>query len=283
MTCYYPLLGLPKGLDASVSYFSHTHNQFADKDDRTPHCHQRQLALYQMIDGKWKLRDQLLLPRFGDVTLHASTYGLSEGELIVVVPLTEDTPIEDSTDLLPKPSSKRVDQSPIAERGCLAFHWRGISSSYQGEYPLRMAEVNGGSFLSFDPLLKPDPAAGKSLVILMSISRRHNPTTYTLELFDGTSKEILSSVNHCQNRCTVLDLPAEGVGPGPIVMRGSNWVGIPITIKLSKDGEPASMSVEHAHPPTELFWGTDRFAGSKKIKSSWMGMKLKATTSATKI
>jgi hypothetical protein len=277
MSCYYPLLGLPHAIDASITLFSHTHNQRVTDNQCLPSLHQREVALYAPKNGQWVLRDKPTLPLNGDLQIYASTYGLAPGELIVAVPLSTGTPIEDRTDILPIPSSKRVDQSPIAERGCLAFHWRGVTSSYQGEYPLRMADVEGGSFLSFDPLLKSDPSAGGCLVVLISIKRRHDPSSHSLELFDGRSKKLLASIQHHQNSCTILEVPAEGLSEGPLVMRGSGWVGIPIVIRLSRLDAPASMSVEHTHPPTELFWDQDRFAGSRKIKSAWMGMKASST------
>jgi hypothetical protein len=137
-----------------------------------------------------------------------------------------------------------------------------------------MAEVKGGSFLSFDPLLKPDPAVGRSLVVLVSISRIHDPSPLTLELFNLSSRELLRTMNHVKNRCTVVDLPEEGVNTGPLVMRGRGWVGIPIVIRLSREEAPPSMSVEHTHPPTELFWEEDRLPGSRIVKSAWMGIQL---------
>jgi hypothetical protein len=56
--------------------------------------------------------------------------------------------------------------------------------------------------------------------------------------------------------------------------RGSGWVAIPIVLRLSRVGAPASMSVEHTHPPTELFWEEDRVPGSRQVKRSWLGMRV---------
>jgi len=278
MSCYYPLLGLPHAIDASITLLSHTHNQRAVNNQCLPTLHEREVALYSPKNDLWALRDRFTLPISSEIEIYASTYGLAPGELMVAVPLPKDAPINHRTTLLPVPLSKRVDQSPIAERACLEFHWRGITCSYQGEFPLRIAEVDGGSFLSFDPLLKPDPSAGRSLVVVMSINRSPIPSSLPLEIFDGQSKTCVASLNHQQNSCTILDVPAEGWSEGPLVMRGSGWVGIPIVIKLSRLDAPPSMSVEHNHPPTELFWDRDRLAGSRQIKRSWLSMKLHPKT-----
>ena len=278
MSCYYPLLGLPAGLEASLTVSSHTLNQCASPGQRSPHPHRLDLALYGSSDGQWSLYDKLRVPRSGDVEVRASTYGLAPGDLLVAVPLVSDTPTEPRPEILPKPASKRLDRSPVAERCSLAFQWRGITSSYQGEYPLRMAEVQGGSFLSFDPLLKPDPAVGRTLVVLVSISRIQDPSHLALELFDSNSRRLLAAKDHYRNRCTIVELPPEGFSPGPLAMRGKGWVGIPIVIRLSTEESPPSMSVEHTHPPTELFWEEDRLQGSRIVKSSWMDIQLNTAT-----
>jgi hypothetical protein len=274
MSCYYPLLGLPHGIEASLTYSSHTLNQRAGHGHTVPRQHRLALALYAPRDGQWLLRDKLTVEPHGDRVVRASSYRLAPGELMVAVPVADDAPLEASASLLPKPCGKRVDRSPVAERCSLGFHWQGISSSYQGEYPLRMAEMEGGSFLSFDPLLKPDPAVGCSLVVLMTISRRHDPSPLPLELMDGGSRRLLATRQHHRNRCTVVEVPEGGFSAGPLVMRGSGWVAIPIVLRLSRVGAPASMSVEHTHPPTELFWEEDRVPGSRQVKRSWLGMRV---------
>ena len=279
MSCYYPLLGLPHDIDASLTVSSHTLNQRADPRAPSPLPHALDLALYGPDGDGWVLRDRLPIPLRGDRMVRASTYGLAPGEVLVAVPLSPDTPPAARTPLLPRPVSKRVDRSPVAERCRLAFHWRGVSSSYQGEYPLRMAEMEGGGFLSFDPLLKPDPAVGLSLVAVISVSRQPEASPLTLELFDGTSRARLATLGHRRNSCLVVEVPAEGLGSGPLVMRGQGWVGIPIVLRLSRLLTTPSMSVEHTHPPTELFWEEDRFRGSGRVKRTWLSLPLSSTSS----
>lgn len=274
MSCYYPLLGLPQGIDASLSYSSHTLNQRASKMQTIPLQHELSLALYGIEKGGWVLRDNLPVPAFGDRVVHASTYGLAPREMLVAVPVKSDTHLEERPALLPKPCSKRVDRSPVAERCNLTFHWREISSSYQGEYPLRMAELTGGSFLSFDPLLKPDPAVGRTLVVVMSVRRCHDAGVLPLELFDTTNRQLLTTLSHHWNGCTVVEIPDGGWDSGPLGMRGRGWVGIPIVLRLSRQDAPPSMGVEHTHPPTELFWEQDRQRGSGHLKRTWLSMEL---------
>lgn len=135
MSCYYPLLGLPDGIDAGLTYSSHTLNQCAQAHQTSPQQHDLDLALYGSRDREWILYDKLKVPIHGDREVRASTYGLAPGELLVAVPLPSNTRTEPRTTILPRPATKRVDRSPVAERCNLAFHWRGIISSYQGNIP----------------------------------------------------------------------------------------------------------------------------------------------------
>ncbi|MFN6338960.1 MAG: hypothetical protein ACK41W_09610, partial [Cyanobacteriota bacterium] len=92
MSCYYPLLGLPHDIDASLTVSSHTLNQRADPRAPSPLPHALDLALYGPDGDGWVLRDRLPIPLRGDRMVRASTYGLAPGEVLVAVPLSPDTP-----------------------------------------------------------------------------------------------------------------------------------------------------------------------------------------------
>jgi hypothetical protein len=72
----------------------------------------------------------------------------------------------------------------------------------------------------------------------------------------------------------VVEISPDEAAGGEIFMRSTTSLGIPIFITLSREDLPASMSVEHTHPPTELFSERDRMRGSRMIKSPWLGMPL---------
>jgi hypothetical protein len=61
---------------------------------------------------------------------------------------------------------------------------------------------------------------------------------------------------------------------GELFCRSTTSLGIPIYITLSRQDLPASMSVEHTHPPTEICTERDRLSGSRAIKSTWLGSTL---------
>lgn len=274
MSCYYPLFGLPHGLHSSVTFSSHTLNQRIALGS-TPRQHHLDLALYGNGDGGWRLRDRRPVPRPGGLVLDSRTYGLAPGDLLVCVPVPREQSLAAFSEQLPAPASKRIDRAPVAERCSLAFGWRGIESAYQGEYPLRMAELGSGTFFSGNPLLAADPAVGTNLVVLVSITRRDDPTLTSVELFEAGGRRLLRRIPHRRNRCTVIEVPPALVSTGELFLRCTQTVAIPIFLSLSSPDRPASMSVEHTHPPTELFWERDRLAGSRRIKATWLGARLR--------
>ncbi len=162
----------------------------------------------------------------------------------------------------------------MAERASLAFHWRGVTSSYQGEYPVRMAQLEKGTMVSFDALLQSGPTVGVNLLCLVNLGRRHDESEHRLELFDAQDHRLLQSMPYRRNGCCLVEIPPLQAAAHEVFVRSTTSLGIPILITLSREDLPASMSVEHTHPPTELFWDRDRLSGSRAIKRVWLGMPL---------
>ncbi len=273
MTCYYPLLGLCQGIVSSLTYSCHTHNQRTAEALR-PHSHRADLALYGIREGGWHCLDRLPLPPAGDLTVTSSDYGLQPGELLVGVPLARGEVPDRADPLLPLPYSKKVDRSPVAERCSLGFHWRGVRSSYQGEYPLRMAQLERGTLLSFDALLQTGTTVGMNLLCLVNVCRAPDDRPHTLEGFDALSLRRRFSRTYRKNSCCLVEISPEEAASGELFCRSTTSLGIPIYITLSRQDLPASMSVEHTHPPTEIFTERDRLQGSRAIKSTWLGRSL---------
>ena len=69
--------------------------------------------------------------------------------MLLAVRLQEEN-IPERTRILPKPFSSRVDDAPIAERASLNLKYLNSVTSYQGEYPYQMANLQKGSLLCID-------------------------------------------------------------------------------------------------------------------------------------
>jgi hypothetical protein len=271
MTCYYPLLGLSQGIVSSLTYSGHTLNQRTGGELRSQ-LHSVDLALYGLRGQGWTCLDRIPLPVTGDLTVTSSDYGLQPGELLVGVPLARQEVPDPSDPLLPRPYSKKVDRSPVAERCSLGFRWRGVASSYQGEYPLRMAAMERGTLLTFDPLLQSGPTVGMNLLCLVTLCRSGEERSHRLEGFDALTGQRRFSTAYRSNSCCLVEIEPQEAARGELFCRSTTSLGIPIYITLSRHDLPASMSVEHTHPPTELFSERDRLRGSRAIKSSWLGL-----------
>jgi hypothetical protein len=274
MSCYYPLIGLPRGIVSRLRYSSIPLNQQL----RPGHRHGRHLldlALYRPLEDCWQCIERQPIPEAGDLELQSETYGLSPGELLVAVPLMRDSPHQQFPADLPPPASKRLDRAPVAERCSLSFRWRGIESSYQGEYPLRMAERPGGTLVVFSPLLQSDACVQTNLVAVVTIARRVDLTPHRLEGFEARSLCPIGQWDLRANACTVVEITPQQAATGELFFRCATSLGIPICLSLSRDDLPPSLSVEHTHPPTELFWEQDRLPGSRAIKGSWLGAALR--------
>jgi hypothetical protein len=273
MTCYYPIIGLPHGIVSSVTYSTLTHNQRTATSIR-PHAHAMDLAIYGTRAEGWYCLDRMALPSGGDFTITSSDYQLSPGELLVGVPLGRGEVPEPPDPLLPLPYSKKVDRSPVAERCSLGFTWRGVTSSYQGEYPVRMAQLEGGTILSFDALLQSGPTVGMNLLCLVNLCRVDRDVRHTLEVFEAHNRRRLQSVSYRRNSCCLVEIGPQEAGSGELFFRSTTALGIPIYITLSRENLPPSMSVEHTHPPTQLFSDRDCLRGSRAIKGAWLGVPL---------
>jgi len=271
MTCYYPLLGLSHGIVASLTYSCHTHNQRTAAAMR-PQAHRADLAIYGIREGGcWYCLDRLPLPSSGDLTVTSSDYGLQPGELLVGVPLARGEVLDPADPLLPLPYSKKVDRSPVAERCSLGFHWRGVTSSYQGEYPLRMAQLERGTLVSFDPLLQTGETVGMNLLCLVSLCRADDDRPHILEGFDALTLQRRFSQSYRKNSCCLVEISPQEAASGELFCRSTTSLGIPVYITLSRQDLPASMSVEHTHPPTQLFSDRDQLRGSRALKGTWLG------------
>ncbi|MEB3323040.1 MAG: hypothetical protein VKI81_09485 [Synechococcaceae cyanobacterium] len=273
MTCYYPLLGLPHGIDASVTFSTFSHNE-RTAAVRPPRSHSLDVALYRAERGRWRCLDRLPVPEPGDLTLTSAGLDLAPGELVVLVPLERDRREDPGDGLLPLPCSKRVDRSPVAERASLGFRWRGVTSSYQGEYPVRMAQIDQGTMLSFDALFQSGPTVGRNLLCLVNLCRQPEEVEHRLELFDAHAHRLMRTATYRRNSCCLVDVPPEEAATKEVFVRSTTSLGIPILLTLSREDLPPSMSVEHTHPPTEFFSERDRLSGSRAIKRTWLGMAL---------
>ena len=103
------------------------------------------------------------------IVIKRGNLDIPENSMAVIVPSSnKNNPSK--TRYLPKPFSLRVDASISQERCCYNFEIEGKTSSYHGDFPDSMANLDKGSLLSFDVLRRDFTKDVQTLLLMMQLS-----------------------------------------------------------------------------------------------------------------
>ena len=87
------------------------------------------------LSTEWVKVDERIFGRSTFLSFSSKDYNLNDGEIAVVVSVSIGTNLNQLTNTLPPPISRKLDRSPVNKRGMIRFARDGNQSSYQGEYP----------------------------------------------------------------------------------------------------------------------------------------------------
>lgn len=229
------------------------------------------LGVYKITKNKWKLLkvDECQPEEFKEI--HRENYDVNNFEMLVVVPKrTNEFPEE--TINLPKPSSLRIDRSPIADRASINFSLEKSLTSYQGEYPFEMALIKKGSFLSFDILKNPNKEKYLNYLILINVFQSaKDQSCLKVNYFSPKNPDLKKYFQAKRNSFTIknLNLLENQINNcETLFFTSSQCLFIPLTLSINI--ETKHLSLEHTHPPTELFFGDNKFEPIKIIKQQWI-------------
>jgi hypothetical protein len=213
----------------------------------------------------WKKIDEKMFNSENNICLKSTDYDLDVGELAVIIPADISEVASDYCDTLPKPLSRRVDFSVINERAALSFHKEGSFTSYQGEYPHQMSKIKG-TFLGFDPLVQTDASSVRTMLVFVNIfsQQLHVKDMFKLCTADAHNKNLIAGQLYTHNSAAILTISSLA---GAKVFYSKNTTGVPIFLSYSS-AVNSNISVEHTHPPAELF--LDKIEGQKEIKYNWL-------------
>ena len=174
---------------------------------------------------------------------------------------------------LPLPNSLRVDKSFVEERASYNFSYKSFQTSYQGEYPVKMSKLTKANFFSFDAL----KALGsinevKNFLLFMNLdSLAVNNSAKKIIIYDSEDNSKLYEFNAVQNEISILDLSvlANEKFSEQIFFLSSNEATF-IPLMLSLDVKTNHLSLEHTHPPSEIFFGQDKNSAIKVLKNRWI-------------
>ena len=229
---------------------------------------------------EWVKVDERIFGQSIFLSFSSKDYNLNDGEIAVVVPVPIGTNLNQLTNTLPPPISRKLDRSPVNERGMIRFVRDGNQSSYQGEYPHQISSRTKGSMISFGALLSDQPNFTHTKIILINIysSLLSKKEKFKCHLSSVSTKKTLQVRDYTHNSCVIFEVDHSLISE-ELVLSSHQTNGIPIFISYNPDIKGSMISVEHSHPPSEYFFG-DSGIGLRAFKKTWLP-KLKKTSDDT--
>ena len=228
------------------------------------------LGIYHLKNKEWILLDIKECAPLQFVEIWRSDLNVTNEELVVVVP-KKSRDFKKATKTLSEPDSLKIDQSVVAQRVSLNFSFCKNTTSFQGEYPFKMASLKKSSFLSFDFLKGTNQNHLKSYLILMNISKDLNTKdSVDIKIFNPNKRSKIRKITSKRNSYTVHDTTkyAKGLEEETIILTSDICSFIPIFLCLNL--ETKQLSVEHVHPPSEYFFGSNKEELVKALKNQWI-------------
>ena len=152
------------------------------------------------------------------------------------------------------------------------FSYLNSTTSYQGEYPLIMSDLQKGSLLTFDTLKQVNFSSNKNFLIFMNISNNVNSSLpIKIEYFNPKNRNKVNVVYARRNTFSVFETSEYEKylnNPSTIFFRSNEATFIPLMLSININSN--QLSVEHTHPPTEYFFGTQKLDYVKLIKKQWI-------------
>jgi hypothetical protein len=136
-----------------------------------------------------------------------------------------------------------------------------------------MTTFKKASLVSLFTCLPPIPSPNSTYwVLLMNLSSSTDSLAHTVEICSLKDLSIQASYQVLSNSCSYLNisrvLDVERCDIHDLYVRCQTCAFIPVyVITSSSISGSGFISVEHTHPPSELFWGVDRSASISLYKS----------------
>ena len=222
------------------------------------------------LSTEWVKVDERIFGRSTFLSFSSKDYNLNDGEIAVVVPVSIGTKLNQFTNTLPPPISRKSDRSEVAERGMIRFVRDGNQSSYQGEYPHQMSSRTKGSVISFGTLLSGQPNFTHTKIILINIwsSLLLNKEKFKCHLSSVLTKNNFQVRDYTHNSCAIFEVDHSLISE-ELVLSSHQTNGVPIFISYNPKIKNSMISVEHSNPPSEYFFD-DPNLGNKAFKNTWL-------------
>ena len=216
----------------------------------------------------WAKIDEVGFDGDNNIQLKSSDYNLEIGQLAVIIPCEIGFELKESLRVLPKPISRKVDFSPVSERATISFERGKAVSSYQGDFPYQMSKVKG-TFLAFDALSFNSHKGINNKLILINIFSQEltEKKQFSLHMINSITKENIKKQAYIHNSAAIMNFDCNK--DLSYIFYSKDTLGVPIFISYHEDFD-SNLSVEHAHPPAEYFFGESKFIGQQELKTNWL-------------
>ena len=230
--------------------------------------------IYYLDNYKWKKYERKLC-KYGDyLEISRDSLNIPFDSYAVIVP-SRDRDAPNLTKSLIEPSTLRVDKCPVAERASYNFTLNKSTTSFQGEFPVKLSKISRSSFFSFDSLRLDNKKNTKTFLVLISLNQdASNNKLHNVNFHNVNIKEKILEVSIRTNSVKYICLPKlnnkniKSLNPIFITCATSSFIPLYLTVNLNC--ENYEISLEHTHPPSEFFWGDNRNKLIKLLKSKWI-------------
>ena len=133
MSDYQFLVCVGDGITSELTLSKFVSNQC----DIVPSSIEYKVGVYTQdsLSTEWVKVDERIFGRSTFLSFSSKDYNLNDGEIAVVISVSIGTNPNQLTNTLPPPISRKLDRSPVNERGMIRFVRDGNQSSYQGGIP----------------------------------------------------------------------------------------------------------------------------------------------------
>ena len=213
------------------------------------------LAVYRLDKNHWKLLNIFEVKPFEFVEINRSKYECKDNQMLIAV-IKKKKSFESKCHILPIPDSLRLDNSPVAERVSFNFNLQNSRTSYQGEYPLKMAQTNRGSLWCFDTMKDNLSDNSNSYLIFMHLNIDSSKkdkinlqvtNSRTMHKKKLTVKKNSFSIFNCEEYEDNKGLK------DTYYIQSNESMFLPMI--LSVDELSKQLSIEHTTPPVEFLMG----------------------------
>ena len=131
-----------------------------------------------------------------------------------------------------------------------------------------MSKVKG-TFLAFDALAFNSHKGVNNKLILINIFSQEltEKKQFSLHMINSITKENIKKQAYIHNSAAIMNFDCNK--DLSYIFYSKDTLGIPIFISYHEDLD-SNLSVEHAHPPCEYFFGETQFIGQQELKTNWL-------------